>query len=325
MKKLYISRKMPEQFVRQLTPYYDIVEWEETAVPAPAAFFASVQDNVDAVWCLGGDRFGESNVSASSKLKLIANFGVGYNNLQVDYLSEQGIAIANTPNVLNDATADLAFTLMLATARRIPQNMQFILKGEWQGWDPYLGSGVDISHKTIGIIGMGKIGETVAKRATGFDMNIIYHNRRPNEQAEKMYGAQYRTLHALLEEADFVVIFAPLTEETRNMITLNELKCMKKTAVLINAARGGIVNEQDLHTALKEGIIWAAGTDVFEVEPTKGSHPLFELDNFVATPHIGSATMDTRHAMMQLNIDSLIAFVKGEPIPSLVYESKQFI
>ena len=174
---------------------------------------------------------------------------------------------------------------------------------------------MDIAEKTLGIIGMGKIGQTLAKRATGFDMNILYHNRSRNMEAEELYGATYCDLNTLLQQSDYVVIFTPLTEETRNLITLNELKQMKKTAILINAARGGIVNEADLYTALKENIIWAAGSDVFETEPISSNHPLLSLHNFVGLPHIGSATIETRQAMMQCNVDSLIAAAKGETIP----------
>lgn len=165
---------------------------------------------------------------------------------------------------------------------------------------------------------MGKIGQTLAKRAVGFEMNILYHNRSRNVKAEAMYGAQYRGLKELLQESDYVVIFTPLTDETRNLITLRELGWMKPTAVLINAARGGIVNEGDLYKALKDNMIWAAGSDVFEREPIEPNHPLLSLDNFVALPHLGSATVETREAMMQCNVDSLVAFAKGEEVPYAV-------
>ncbi|MEK4129419.1 D-glycerate dehydrogenase [Solibacillus sp. FSL W8-0474] len=319
MKKLFISRKMPNQMVQQLIPYYDIIQWREESNPAPIKYIEEIIKDVDAVWCVGGDPFTNDTLSKANNLKLIANFGVGYNNLDIDSMKKFSILGSNTPEVLNDATADLAFTLMLSTARKIPQNVKYIKENYWTGWEPYQGVGVDISNKTLGIIGMGKIGQTVAKRSTGFDMNILYHNRRRNEEAERKYGATYCNLKTLLIQSDFIIVLTPLTDETRNLITLEQLKLMKPSAVLINVARGGIVNENDLYIALKEEIIWAAGSDVFEMEPIDNSHFLLEMENFVAIPHIGSATIDTRNAMMQLNINSLIAFAKNEPIPNLIY------
>ncbi|MGE7664847.1 2-hydroxyacid dehydrogenase [Ureibacillus composti] len=319
MKKVFITRKMPEHMVQQLAPYYEIIQWHEVSTPAPSQYIGEVIKDVDAVWCVGGDSFAIDTLSKAKQLKLIANFGVGYNNLDIDSMKKLNILGANTPNVLNHATADLAFTLLLSTARRIPQNMKYIEQNEWTGWEPYQGAGVDLSNKTLGIIGMGKIGQTVAKRSIGFDMKVLYHNRNRNEEAEKKYGATYCDLRTLLIQSDFVIILTPLTNETRNLITLEQLKLMKPSAILINAARGGIVNEDDLYIALKENLIWAAGFDVFESEPISNTHPLLQLDNFVATPHIGSATIDTRNAMMQLNINSLVALAKNEPIPNLIY------
>jgi len=319
MKKLFITRKMPEHMVQQLVPYYEIVQWNEVSTSAPAKFTEEAIKDADAVWCVGGDSFSSQVLSNAKNLKLVANFGVGYNNLDIDLMKTQNILITNTPNVLNDATADLAFALMLSTARLIPQNMKCIEQNKWTGWGPYQGAGVDISNKKLGIIGMGKIGETVAKRSLGFDMEILYYNRNRKEELERKYNATYCDLNTLLTQSDFIIIFTPLTPETRNLITLEQLKLMKSNAILINVARGGIVNEKDLYIALKEKMIWAAGFDVFEEEPISNNHQLLQLENFVATPHIGSATIGTRDAMMQLNIDSLIALVKNEPIPNLIY------
>ncbi len=319
MKKIFITRKMPDHMVQQLAPYFEIIQWNEVSNPAPSNYLDEVISDVDAIWCVGGDSFSNDTLLKANNLKLIANFGVGYNNLDVDSMKKLNILGTNTPNVLNDATADLAFTLMLCTARQIPQNMKYIKDNRWVGWEPYQGAGVDISKKTLGIIGMGKIGETVAKRSIGFDMKVLYHNRNRNEEAEKKYGATYCELNTLLTQSDFIIILTPLTDETRNLITLEQLKLMKPSAVLINVARGGIVNENDLYIALKEKLIWAAGSDVFEKETINNTHRLLQLDNFVATPHIGSASIDTRDAMMQLNINSLIALAKNEPIPNLIY------
>ena len=318
MKNLYITRKLPEQFVDQLRPYYNISEWTQEVTVPPTSFTLAQIEDADAIWSNVADTISKEIIDAAPNLKMVSNLAVGYNNIDAAYLKEKGIILTNTPNVLNNATADLAFALLMATARRLPQNIEAIRRNEWGSWSVGFGLGMDIAEKTLGIIGMGKIGQTLAKRATGFDMNILYHNRSRNVEAEQLYGATYCDLSTLLQQADYVVIFTPLTEETRNLITLNELKQMKRSAILINAARGGIVNEADLYTALKEKIIWAAGSDVFETEPITANHPLLTLDNFVGLPHIGSATIETRQAMMQCNVDSLIAGAKGEPIPYIV-------
>lgn len=315
MKNLFITRKLPGQFVDQLRPYYNISEWTKEDTIAPTAFTLEHIAEADAIWSNVADVISKELIDAAPNLKIVSNLAVGYNNVDAAYLKEKGIILTNTPNVLNNATADLAFALLMATARRLPQNMEAIRRDEWGSWSVGFGLGMDIAKKTLGIIGMGKIGQTLAKRATGFDMNILYHNRSRNMEAEQLYGATYCDLNTLLQQSDYVVIFTPLTEETCNLITLNELKQMKQTAILINAARGGIVNEADLYTALKENIIWAAGSDVFETEPISSNHPLLSLHNFVGLPHIGSATIETRQAMMQCNVDSLIAAAKGETIP----------
>ena len=318
MKNLYITRKLPEQMVSQLRPYYNIKEWEHEDTVAPTSFTLAHITDAHAIWTNVADTISKETIDAAPNLKMISNLAVGYNNIDAAYLKEKGIILTNTPNVLNNATADLAFALLMATARRLPQNLEAIKRNEWGSWSVGFGLGMDIAEKTIGIIGMGKIGQVLAKRTTGFDMNILYYNRSRNVEAEQLYGATYCDLHTLLQQSDYVVIFTPLTEETRNLITLNELKQMKQTAILINAARGGIVNEADLYTALKENIIWAAGSDVFEKEPISSTHPLLSLHNFVGLPHIGSATIETRNAMMQCNVDSLIAAAKGEAIPYIV-------
>lgn len=315
MKNLYVTRILPEPFLQQLRPYYNITQWPELDVVAPLDFTLQAVADAHAIWTNVGDPITKEVIDAAPSLQIVTNMAVGYNNIDSAYLKEKGVMLANTPNVLNNATADLAFALLMATARRLPQNIETIRRNEWGSWSVGFGLGQDIAGKTLGIIGMGKIGATLAKRATGFDMNILYYNRSRNEQAEQAYGAQYSDLESLLQRADYVVIFTPLTDETRNLITLRELKMMKPSAVLINAARGGIVNEADLHTALTENIIWAAGSDVFETEPIGADHPLMALDNFVGLPHIGSATIETRNAMMQCNVDALIAAAKGEDVP----------
>ena len=319
MKNLYITRKLPEAAIEQLRPYYNVTQWESSTVEATKEDIIAQAKDAHAILSMISDKIDEDIMNAVPQLEIVSNLAVGYNNVDTAYAKTKGIKVTNTPGVLNNATADLAFSILMAVARRIPQNEQVIHRNEWGSWSLEFGIGQDIAEKTIGIIGMGKIGQTLAKRATGFDMNILYHNRSRNEEAEQKYGAKYADLHTLLKESDYVVLFTPLTDETYNMITLEELKLMKRTAILVNAARGGIVNEADLYTALKENIIWGAGSDVFEKEPISADHPLLSLDNFVASPHVGSATVETRNAMLQCNIDALIAHAKGEEVP---YEVK---
>jgi glyoxylate reductase len=249
---------------------------------------------------------------------VISNMAVGYNNIDVAEATRRNILVTNTPDVLTETTADLTFALLMATARRITEAERFLRDGKWKIWSPMLLTGQDVYGATLGIIGLGRIGSAVARRARGFDMRVLYHSTRRNEQAERDLGVQYAGLDELLSESDFVVIMTPLTPQTRNLIGARELALMKPTAVLVNTARGGVVDERALYDALKDGKIWAAGLDVFEQEPVPTDHPLLSFPNVTALPHIGSASIRTRIRMAELAAENLLDGLAGRVPKCLV-------
>lgn len=312
MKKVLITRKFPEQFVAPLREVAEVIEWHEELEVMPRAELLAQVGDVDAIWATLEDRIDEELLDRAPKLKMVSNLAVGYNNLSIDLFKERGIMSTNTPNVLTNATADLAFGLLIATARRLVEGADYLRAGEWKGWSPMQLTGMEVSGATIGIIGMGRIGSAVARRSRGFDMQVLYHNRNRKYEDEEMYGFRYRQLDDLLKESDFVVVLTPYTAETHNLIGERELKLMKKTAVLINVSRGGIVDEDALYNALLNKDIWAAGLDVFEKEPIALNHPLLTLPNVVALPHIASASVKTRHDMFQTNLEALLTFIDDD-------------
>jgi glyoxylate reductase len=264
------------------------------------------------------DNVDEEFLDAAPHLKIIAHFGVGYNNIDVKAASERGILVSNTPGVLTDATAELAFALILAVSRRVVACDRITREGRFQYWAPMLFLGREVTGKTLGIIGLGKIGEAVAMRAKGFNMRVLYHNRnRIDISQEKALNAEYVSLTTLLSESDFVSLHVPLTEQTKHLIGTDELSLMKPTAYLINTSRGPVVDEQALVSALRERTIDGAGLDVYEHEPalTPG---LTELDNVVLLPHVGSGTLETRIKMATMAVENLIAGLSGAVPPNLV-------
>lgn len=309
---LWIAFHLPEELLEPIKAYVDVKMWRDTEVDMPQQEFETAAYEADILWTVVSNRVTADVIKRAPKLKMIANLAVGYNNIDIEAAREAGIIVTNTPDVLADTTADLAFALMMMAARRTLEGARALYQGQWTGWQVLGMTGTDIHHKTLGIIGMGTIGELVAKRATGFDMNVIYHNRHEKDNAS---GAQYRSKEALLQEADFIIVLTPLTAATRNLIAKEELALMKKSAMLINVARGGIVNEHDLYDALVNGVILAAASDVFVEEPVPTSHPLLTLPNFTALPHLGSATVETRLAMVSRNVESLRAYFHNETIP----------
>lgn len=271
--------------------------------------------DAEGLFCMLTDNIDGKLIEKANKLKVISNLAVGYNNIDIKAASEKGIKVTNTPGVLTETTADLTFALLMATARRITEASHFLRAGDWKTWSPMLLTGQDIYNRTLGIIGLGRIGEAIARRAKGFNMNVVYHNRSRKTEAEESLGLTYMSMDELLETSDYVVIMTPFTNETKNLIRAEHFKMMKKNAILINTARGGIVNEQDLYEALKNGEIWAAGLDVFEQEPVPVDHPLLSLSNVVTLPHIGSASIATRSIMAEVAATDLLLAVEGkEPV-----------
>jgi len=251
-------------------------------------------------------------------LKIIANFGVGYNNIDVPAATRRGIMVTNTPGVLTDTTADLTMALILAVARRVVEGDRHTRQGRFRFWAPFYFLGHEVTGKTLGIVGMGRIGRAVARRAAGFNMQVLYHNRNPlAEEEEQVLQVQYADLKTLLQEADFISLHTPLTPQTRHLIGSRELAWMKSNAFLINTARGAVVDERALLGALEQGRIGGAGLDVYENEPmvTRG---LERLDNVVLLPHVGSATVETRQRMAAMAVDNLLAGLEGRMPPNCI-------
>ena len=254
---------------------------------------------------------GELMDAAGEDLKVIANMAVGYDNVDVEASAERGIVVTNTPGVLDETTADVAFMLLLAAARRLGEGERLLRAGRWEWWGPKQLMGRDVWGKRLGIVGFGRIGQAVARRARGFGMEVLYHNRSRKEEAEQEVGARYVEFDELLETVDFVSVHTPLTDETHHLIGPKELGRMKPTAVLVNTSRGPVVDEAALADALAAGRIFAAGLDVYEEEPKV--HPkLLELENVVLAPHIGSASVETRDRMAALAAENLAAVLRGE-------------
>ncbi|MEB2835875.1 MAG: D-glycerate dehydrogenase [Desulfurococcales archaeon] len=320
--RLFVTRQLPGDALKRLEEYYDVVLWPEYQAPPYEKLLEEARRS-DALVTLLTDRVDCNLIESSPRLRIIAQYAVGYDNIDIDCATRHGVYVTNTPGVLTDATADLTWALILAAARRIVEADRFVRSGEWYktrtGWHPMMMLGVEVHGKTLGIIGMGRIGRAVAKRAKGFDMRVIYYDvvRLP-EDVERELGVEYAPLEKLLAEADIVTIHTPLTPETKGLMNRERIRMMKKGAILVNTARGKIVDLDALVEALKDGHLAAAGLDVFPEEPLPPDHPITKLDNVVLTPHIGSATWETRTKMADLVAENLIAFYKGQVPPTLV-------
>ncbi len=315
---IFVTRKLPDEIIAPLTEKYEVNMWDKEDVPVPVETLRAHAKKAEALLTMLSDPIDREVLNNAENLKVIANLAVGFDNIDIKAATENGIAICNTPDILTDSTADLTFALLMSTARRIVEAAEFIKNGEWKSWSPLLLAGHDIHHKTIGIVGMGSIGQAVAKRAAGFEMNILYHNRSRKLEAEKQLGAVYCTFEELVIKSDFIVCLTPLTEQTRNLFSRDVFKKMKKTAIFINASRGAVVDENALYDALVEGEIAAAGLDVFVKEPIDVDHPLLNLSNVVAIPHIGSASMATRLGMMKLCVENIQAVLSDKEPTTLV-------
>lgn len=312
MDKIFITRKLPDEVVNPLREKFDVTMWHSDEISMTYDEIKSQAKDAHALWTVLSDKVDRALIESLPNLKVISNLAVGYNNIDVEAAKERGIIVTNTPGVLTETTADLAFSLLLATARRVTEAERDLRAGKWISWSPMQLTGMDVFGATLGIIGMGRIGEAVARRAKGFDMKVLYHNRSRKIEAEEQFGFTYVELDALLQESDFIVLLTPLTAETKGLIGERELNLMKETAAIINVARGGIIDEKALYDALTTNKIWAAGLDVFEVEPVPLDHPLLSLPNVTVLPHIGSASIRTRMAMMQMNADDIEAVLENK-------------
>jgi len=319
--KVFITREIPEKGIEMIKEYYDVEVWPEY-YPPPKEVIINKAKDVDALVTLLTDPIDEEVLREAKNLRIIAQYAVGYDNIDIEACTKRGIYVTNTPGVLTEAVADLTWALILAITRRIVEADKFVRSGEWEktrtGWHPQMMLGAELNGKILGIIGMGRIGSAVARRAKCFGMKVIYYDKYRKEDIEKEIGAKFVELEELLRTADIISIHVPLTPETRRMIGEKELRMMKKTAYLINTSRGAVLDEKALFKALKEGWIAGAALDVFEKEPTPKDNPLLALDNIVVTPHIGSATIETRTRMAEIVAENLIAFYNGKIPPNLV-------
>ena len=314
---ILVTREVFDETLAYLGEHCEVYS-NQADVPLDAETLALRLRDKQGVVCSLTDRVDDGLLARCPRLKVVANMAVGYNNIDLAACTTRGILATNTPGVLDDSTADLAWTLILATARRLTEAETYVRAGQWKGWHLKQLLGVDVHHATLGIIGMGRIGQVIAKRAAGFDMRVIYHNRtRLAADIERRLNAAYVGKDELLAQADFVVLQMPYSPQTQHLIGEAELKKMKPTAILINSTRGGVVDDAALIRALKSGTIRAAGLDVFEGEP-KLNAGFLELKNVVLAPHIGSSTEATRRAMAMTAAKNAVAVLTGGVPPNLL-------
>lgn len=315
--KVFVTRAIPEKGFEMIKDFCDVDLWQDDLPPSREELLQRVQ-GMDGLLCLLTDRIdGEVMDTAGGQLKVISNHAVGFDNIDVQAATARKIPVGNTPDVLTDATADFSFALMMAAGRRLLEADRFVRDGKWQTWGPMLLLGVEMKGATLGLVGFGRIGKAMARRAAGFDMRVIYYD--PTEKkADPGFNATRVDFETLLEESDFLSLHTPLTPDTRHLIDSEALSRMKPGAVLINTSRGPVVDMEALYEALKSGHIFAAGLDVTEPEPLPLDSPLLTLDNVIIAPHIGSASKTARDKMSWMAAKNLIAGLKGEPLPNCV-------
>ena len=314
--KIYVTRQIFDEAVERLREATDMKYWDSEMPPPRDVLLREVQD-IDGLFCLLTEKIDAELFDAAPNLRVVSNMAVGFDNIDVAEATKRGIPVGNTPGVLTETTADFAFALLMAAGRRVSEGDRYTRAGNWKTWGPMVLLGQDIHGSTLGIIGFGRIGVEMAKRAKGFGMNIVYYDVIRNEEREKEYGATYCSdVKELLAQSDFVSIHVNLTPETRHLINADTLSGMKSTAVLVNTSRGPVVDQTALYHALKDGTIGAAGLDVTEVEPISMDDPLLTLENVIIAPHIASGSVVTRTKMSLMAVDNLMAGLNGEPLPN---------
>ncbi len=313
--RVYVTRVIPSIGLDEIRAFCDARVWEDELPPPRKVILREARD-ADGLLSLLTDRIDAELMDACPRLRVVSNYAVGFDNIDIPAATERGILVGNTPGVLTETTADFAFTLLMAAARRVVEGVDYVRAGHWKTWGPLLLLGQDVHHATLGLIGLGRIGAEMAKRAKGFDMRVLYYDPRRREDLEPSLGIEYASLERVLAEADFVSIHTPLTPETHHLINLDRLRQMKPTAILINTARGPIVDTEALIEALQAGEIGGAALDVTEPEPLPADSPLVSMPNCIVVPHIASASGTTRGEMARIAARNLIAGLRGEPLPS---------
>lgn len=314
--RIYITRRIPSEALDLLAPACAIRQWDDDQ-PVPYELLVQEAAQIEGLYCLLTDRIDAELLDRAPRLRVVSQMAVGYDNVDLAACTARGIPLGNTPGVLTETTADLTWALLLATARRIVEAANAVPAGEWTTWIPLWMTGHDVHGKTLGIIGLGRIGQAVARRAQGFGMRVLYHSRQPAPEAASV-GATYVDLPTLLAQSDFVSLHCPLSAETRGLVNEAFLRAMKPSAILINTTRGPVVDEAALVRALTEGWIHAAGLDVTVTEPIPLDSPLLGLKNCLILPHIGSASVETRTRMATMAAENLLAGVHGAQPPYCV-------
>ena len=321
-KKVLVTRDIPATGIELLRAEgFTVTVWTQDRPMTPEELLAEAK-NHQAMISLGADKIDAAFLNACRHLEIIAQFAVGYDNIDVPEATRLGIPIGNTPDVLSDATADIAFGLMLAVSRKMFWLHKNIIAGGWRQFEPKRHLGIELKNKTLGIFGLGAIGLEMAKRCRGaYNMEVIYHNRTRNIQAEESLGARLVSFEALLRQSDVLSVHSVLSPETRGVFNASAFRQMKPTAIFINTSRGGVHNEEDLTEALQTGIIWGAGLDVTNPEPMRPDHPLLFLENAAVLPHVGSGTEEARNGMSRLAAENILEFYKNKRVPHLVNPS----
>jgi glyoxylate reductase len=304
MARVLITRRLPGKALARLTDEHEVEVWPERLPPSQEQLHDLAAD-AEGLLSMVTDRIDSEFLDTAPRLRAIANYAVGTDNIDLEAAAERGIPVGNTPDVVTDATADLAWALLLGLARRLPWGISDVLGGEWKTWEPERNLGADVTGATLGIIGYGRIGQAVARRAAGFDMEVVHTGQR--------HGGQH--VEEVLDRADFVSVHVPLTTETRGLIDTRALELMKPTALLINTSRGPVVDHDALRHALEDGEIAGAALDVTDPEPLPADHPLLRAPNLLVVPHVGAATFGTREQMTALAVDNLLAALDGKRMP----------
>ena len=312
-----VTRIIPDAGLDLLREAAEIRLWEDELPPSPEEL-DTLLEGADGALTLLTDRIDGAVLDRHPSLKVVSNFAVGFDNVDVPAATERGVAVCNTPTVLNDATAEMAFTLMTAAARRVVEAVDYVRDGKWKTWGPTLLMGQDLTNATLGIVGFGRIGKKLAKMVSGFDMDILVYDVYYDVDAEQEYGVKYVSLAELLEKSDFISLHVLLSEETHHMISTDQFAQMKPTAVLVNAARGPVIDTDALVEALKTGQIFAAGLDVTDPEPLPADHPLNHMPNCTVVPHIASATVTSRNNMAKLAANNVLHVLRGEEPHAIV-------
>jgi len=314
---VYVTRRLPQPALEALLEACEVQIWDQE-LPPPYEVIAEALVDKEGLLCLLTDRVDAALIDTAPGLKVISQCAVGYDNIDVGAATARGIPVGNTPGVLTDATADFAFTLLMAAARRIGEAIDYVREGRWQTWGLTLLLGQSVYGATLGIVGLGRIGQALARRARGFDMRVLYYDTARQPEAEAELGLEYCPLEGLLRESDFVSLHVSLTQETRGLMNARRFAVMKPTAVLVNTSRGPVVDAEALYEALRSGQIAYAALDVTDPEPLPADHKLLTLPNLIVAPHIASATVASRNLMAMRAVQNLVAGLRGERLPFCV-------